>query len=249
MDQSISRALAILEALALGGAPLRLSRLAEQVDLQKSTVHRILQTLIALGYAEREPETGRYGASLKLWEMGSAIVFEHPVKRAAAVYLQALHKEVGETVSLLVPSGGDVLYLDRLVSPRPIRFSARPGSRVPALLTAGGRAILAQAPNLPAAAAQAARHAESRRVFDVVEVTRDLQAARERGYSISRDTPGVVSVGCAIMGRDGSPAAAMSVSAPVERIGEGGEPSLALALLAACANLQDSLGSFSSAPV
>ena len=42
------------------------------------------QTGLALGYVEQEADTGRYGASLKLWELGSAIVFEHPVKRTAA---------------------------------------------------------------------------------------------------------------------------------------------------------------------
>lgn len=240
MDQAVSRSLAILEALALAGAPLRMSRLSEQVRLQKSTVHRILQTLIALGYVEQEAETGRYGASLKLWEMGSAIVFEHPVKRAATSFLQALHKDVGETVSLLVPSGGDVLYLERLVSPRPIRFSARPGSRVPALRTAGGRAILAQEPDLAAAAAQAVAHAgDGRTVSDVLE---DLERARSRGYAISRDTPGVVSMGCAIAGRAGSPAAAISISAPLERAAAIGEDRIANALLSTCASLYDSVG-------
>lgn len=242
MDQAVSRSLAILEALAYAGAPLRMSRLSEQVGLQKSTVHRILQTLIALGYVEQEAETGRYGASLKLWEMGSAIVFEHPVKRAAASYLQALHKEVGETVSLLVPSGGDVLYLERLVSPRPIRFSARPGSRVPALLTAGGRAILAQSPDLRAAAAQAVLDAGDRRTVDVEDVVRELQDAQRRGYAISRDTPGVISMGCAIAGRSGSPAAAISVSAPLERVRDKGEDRIADAMLSTCAALHDTVG-------
>lgn len=242
MDQAVSRSLGILEALAQAGAPLRMSRLSEQVGLQKSTVHRILQTLIALGYVEQEADTGRYGASLKLWELGSAIVFEHPVKRTAASFLQALHKEVGETVSLLVPSGGDVLYLERLVSPRPIRFSVRPGSRVPALLTAGGRAMLAQSPNLKIAAAQAVLDAAHRRTFEVVDVVRLLEETQRRGYSISRDTPGVLSMGCAIAGRSGAPAAAISVSAPLERISPDGEQRTATALIEACSALHDTVG-------
>lgn len=242
MDQAVSRSLAILEALASAGAPVRLSRLSEQVGLQKSTAHRILQTLVALGYVIQEAETGRYGASLKLWELGSAIVFEHPVKRAAASFLQSLHREVGETVSLLVPSGEDVLYLERLVSPRPTRFSARPGSRVPALLTSGGRAMLAEAVDLHDAAARALAHAGDRREATLAEIVRDLEEARRRGYAISRDTPGVVSMGCAIPGRTGSPAAAISISAPVERVTQEDEARVATALLATCAALQDTVG-------
>lgn len=242
MDQAVSRSLAILEALALSGAPLRMSRLAEQVGLQKSTVHRILQTLVARGYAEQEAETGRYGASLKLWELGSAVVFEHPVKRAAASYLQTLHKEVGETVSLLVPSGDDVLYLERLMAPRAVRFSARPGSRVPALLTAGGRAMLAQAADLPAAARRAIDAAGERLATTPEAVLHDLEATRARGYSISRDTPGVISMGGAIAGRNGSPAAAISVSAPLERLSEAGQARIAEALQSTCAALHDAVG-------
>jgi DNA-binding IclR family transcriptional regulator len=242
MDQAVSRSLAILEALSRAEAPLRMSRLSEQVGLQKSTVHRILQTLIALGYVEQEADTGRYGASLKLWELGSAIVAEHPVKRAASSFLQALHREVGETVSLLVPAGDDVLYLERLISPRTIRFSARPGSRVPALLTAGGRALLAQHPDLQATARRALAAVGTDYRGDASSIAADLEAIRDRGYSISRDTPGVMSMGCAIAGRSGQPAAAISVSAPLERWSEGDQARVAHALQATCAAVHNTVG-------
>lgn len=242
MDQAVSRSLAILEALARADAPQRLSRLSEQVGLQKSTVHRILQTLIALGYVEQEAETGRYGASLKLWEMGSAIVAGHPVKRAASSFLQALHREVGETTSLLAPAGDDVLYLERLISPRTIRFSARAGSRAPALLTAGGRAILAQDPDLHAAARRAVAAAGPNYAGDEASVVAELQAIRARGYSISRDTPGVISLGCAIAGRSGRPAAAISISAPLERVTDETQARMAQALQTTCAAVHNTVG-------
>jgi DNA-binding IclR family transcriptional regulator len=242
MDQAVSRALAILEALADGDAPQRISRLSEQVQLQKSTVHRILQTLIARGYVEQEADTGRYGPSLKLWELGSAIVAEHPVRRAAAPFLQALHRDVGETVSLLIPAGDDVIYLERLISPRAIRFVARPGSRVPALLTAGGRALLGHEPDLRAAAQRAIAAAGATYPGDVASTIAELQAARDRGYSISRDTPGVVSLGCAIAGRCGRPAAAISVSAPLERMPPHAQERLAQALQTTCAAVHNIVG-------
>lgn len=242
MDQAVSRSLAILEALAYADAPLRMSRLSEQVGLQKSTVHRILQTLIALGHVEQEAETGRYRASLKLWEMGSAIVAEHPVKRAASSFVQALHREVGETVSLLVPAGDDVLYLERLISPRTIRFSARPGSRVAALLTAGGRALLAQEPDLSATARRAMAAAGADYPGDEAAAIAELETVRSRGYSISRDTPGVMSMGCAIAGRSGRPAAAISVSAPLERLSDAAQARIAHALQTTCAAVHNTVG-------
>lgn len=240
MDQAVSRALAILEALAQTGTPLRLARLTEQVGLRKSTTHRILQSLIELGYVEQEADTGRYAASLKLWELGSAVVVEHPVRRAAASFLQTLHKQTGETVSLLVRAGDDVLYLERLVSPRPVRFSARPGSRAAALLTSGGRAMLAADPDARAVVERTAEALRDRRSIDIEAALSDLAEIRARGYAISRDTPGVVSLGCALPVRVGQ--AAISVSAPTERLGDGGEARIAEALLSTCTALGDTVG-------
>jgi DNA-binding IclR family transcriptional regulator len=242
LDQSASRALAILESLAHARGPARLKRIADEVGIQKSTVHRILQTLIALGYAEQDPETGHYAPSLKLWELGTAVAFDHPIRRAASGFLQALHHETGETVSLLVRSGDDVLYLEKLVSPRPVRFSVRPGSRVPAPLTAGGRAILAQAADAREVVARLAARASQYRPHDPAAILEELDLARQRGYSVSHDNPGVLALGCALPVRAGAPATAISVSAPEERLSEGSERQLAEALMATCAKLSDSIG-------
>src|SRR3546814_9657143 len=117
--------------------------------------------------------------------MGSAVVVEHPVRRAASIFLQTLHKETGETVSLLVPSGDDVLYLERLVSPRAVRFSARPGSRIAAPLTAGGRAMLSHRADARAVLERAAARIAEKRRLDPPAVLDERSTARRRGYSVS----------------------------------------------------------------
>jgi DNA-binding IclR family transcriptional regulator len=239
MDQAVSRALGILEVLSSSGAPVRLSRLAVEAGLQKSTAHRILQTLIALGYAEQEEETGRYAASLKMWEMGSGVVMEHPVKRVASSFLQALHKETGETVSR---SGDDVIYLDKLVSPRSVRFSTRPGSRVAAPLTAGGQAMLAHDPEARAVADRIALKLNGRRDFDADAFMIQLEATRARGYAISSANAGVVSFGCALLAKGGAATAALSISAPTERLNAEAEARIVEALLSTCARLAETVG-------
>lgn len=241
MDQAVSRALSLLEVLSRAGAPMRMSALAIEAGLQKSTTHRILQSLIELGYVEQEAETGRYGASLKMWELGSAVVVEHPVKRVASSFLQALHAATGETVSLLLRSGDDVLYLDKIVSPRAVRFSTRPGSRAPAPLTAGGKAMLAGAPDARAVAERVAARLKTRRL-DVDAFMADLEDTQARGYAVNRHNPGVISLGCALPARTGPAMAALSVSAPIERLGDGGEARLAEALLSTCARLAETAG-------
>jgi DNA-binding IclR family transcriptional regulator len=219
-----------------------MSRLSEEVGLQKGTVHRILKTLVALGYVEQEAETGRYGLSLKLWELGAAVVVEHPVKRAATSFLQGLQQETGETVSLVVLSGDDVLYLEKLISPRAVRFTARAGSRVPAALSAGGRAMLAYRDDAREVLHRTAARLAAHRPLDVDALIAEFEAVRRRGYSISRDNPRVVSMGCALPSRTGQPTAALSVSAPVERLDAERERRIAESLLATCARLTQTVG-------
>lgn len=241
MDQAVQRALSLLEALSTSG-PLRVTRIAETVQLSKSTVHRQLQTLIELGYVEREPETNRYAASLKLWELGSAIVVEHPIKRVATPFLHDLRKDSGHTVSLLVPSGDDVLYLEKLNSPRAPHFRTRPGSRVAAPLTAGGQAILAYDPQAEVRLRRVAARQPAEAPLDAGEMLEELARVRSRGFAVNRRNPEVVSIACALLGKDGTAAAAISASSPADVMNEREQARMAQAVVATCARIADLVG-------
>jgi DNA-binding IclR family transcriptional regulator len=239
MDRSITRSFQLLEALARARGPVRLSSLAGATCIEKSTTHRILAGLIEMGYAEQDADTRLYRATLKTWELGATIISENPVKRAAAGYLEALHNATGETVSLTVLAGDDVLYLDKLISPRPIVFTTRVGSRVPAPLTAGGKAMLALSPQ---AGAIAGRLAARRPGFEVPAFLAELAEVRRRGYAVASFSAGVISFGAAIAGRDIAPASALSVSAPQARLTGARRERITGALLAECARLADAMG-------
>ena len=242
VEGSVPRSFAVLELLVQKGEPMRLSSIGSALDMQKSTVHRILATLMVLGYVEQDPKTSCYGATLRLWELGVQMVQQHPVKQAAAVYLQRLHSATGETVSLTLLSGDDVLYLDKLLSPRPIRFTSRVGSRAPAPLTAGGKAMLAYEPDARLIVRRALRRIEKSRRIDPDELERELNDVREHGYAVSSFSPGIVSFGAPVMARDGRAAAAISVSAPESRLTEARRADIIEHLLATCADLADRVG-------
>src|SRR5262249_23149323 len=80
----VGRTVAVLELLALAPEPMRLSAIGVALGLHKSTVHRILVTLIALGYAEQDRETSCYRAHLRMWELAAALIAQHPLRRAAS---------------------------------------------------------------------------------------------------------------------------------------------------------------------
>jgi DNA-binding IclR family transcriptional regulator len=239
VEGAVSRALRVLQFLALSREPSRLSAIAIALSMQKSTVHRILTTLGELGYVEQIPDTACYRATLKLWELGTNTLHEHPVKRAAAAFLHELHRATGETVSLTVLSGDDVLYLDKIMSPRAIRFTTRVGSRAPAALTAGGKAMLAHLPNARAVLERTARKVKKERGFAVAALVRELAESRERGYAVSSFSPGVISIAAAIFARDGRAAAALSVSAPVERVNAKKRAAIIEHVRNACANMSE----------
>jgi DNA-binding IclR family transcriptional regulator len=238
-DGAVARAFSVLEFLALAREPMRLSAVALTLGLQKSTAHRILATLAGLGYVEQVSETSCYRATLKLWELGAGMILEHPVKRAAAAFLRELQRSTGETVSLIILSGDDVLYIDKLVSPRAIRFTTRVGSRVPAPCTAGGKALLAYSPDAQAIIKRVAARNKGARRIEVDPLMRELAQVRKLGYAISTYSQGVISVAAPVMGRNGQAAAALSVSAPEERVNAKKKAEIIERVLSACTNMAE----------
>lgn len=242
MDSAVSRGLLILETLARSNGSMRLTDISRETGLQKSTVHRVLSTLIELGYATQCSETGLYQPSLKVWELGASVLTSHPVKRAAAGFLHELHRVTAETVSLTVPSGDDVLYLDKIISPRPIRFTTRVGSRVPMPRSASGKAILAHLPERRAIAERVLPSLAPEKKYDVDQLMDELDLVLERGYAISSSRPGVESIASVVMSFDNKPIAAMSLSAPTQRLDDDKRGDVIEAVLAVCARLSDSIG-------
>jgi DNA-binding IclR family transcriptional regulator len=240
-DGAVPRAFAVLELLAHEQEPTRLSAIALKLGMQKSTVHRILATLTSLGYVEQVASTGCYRATLRLWEIGSGLIAHHRIKQAATVFLQRLHAATRQTVSLTILSGDDVLYLDKIISPRPTRFTSRVGSRVPAPLTAGGKAILAYEPHARAIIQRAMPHIKEKRRVGVDAMLRELADVRRNGYAVSRFRPGVVSFGAPILSRSGRAAAALSVSAET-RLPDARHEAIIEELLSTCAEIAESVG-------
>jgi IclR family acetate operon transcriptional repressor len=244
MDIALAKGLSILDLLARAGGPVRLSTIAEELGLVKSGVHRVLTTLCELGYATLEPETRRYQATLKTWELGAVIIGAHPAKRAAAPYMQELHRQTHETVNLLVLDGDDVLYLDKILSPRPLRFTTQAGTRAPAPLTASGLVILAHEPGAKAIVDRVIKKEPRAKELDGRKVMREIASARERGYatSESRWTPGIMGIAAPILGKDGRAAAAIAISGPIERIGGARKVEIIDAVLGACARVAETSG-------
>jgi DNA-binding IclR family transcriptional regulator len=245
VDTALGKGLRVLEALARADGPTRISHLATELGMQKSSLHRILQTLVELGFVTQDDGTSLYAATLKVWELGSAVVSALPIKLAASTILPELHQSTGETVSLSVRDGDDVLYLDKITSPRPIGFTTRVGSRVPAPMTAAGRVMLAFAPEDEAAAVLARVGKRlGPKVLDVDRARADLRKARRDGYLVGRGRidRGIVGVATAVRRAGGDAVAGLTVSTPAQRFDATRQHEIVEALLIAAARLGEALG-------
>lgn len=220
MDTTVAKGMAVLEALARAKRPMRLAALTEQLGLQKSNVHRLLNTFMELGYVQQDPETSRYFASLKTWELGAGIISTNSLRRSVAPHLQAMQEKTRETVMLTVPVDDEVLFLDRAAQVRALRYVPLNGTRAPMVFTAAGRAILSRRPDPRDAVARSIAACPPEAGFVLSQVLEDLEKARRDGYAslVGGFTPWARVVAVALPGPGGAPAAAIAISGPEERM-------------------------------
>src|ERR1700678_208080 len=120
MDSTVFKGFSLLEALTSSEHPRGVSELSREMQLTKSNVQRLLSPLVELGYAQKDPLTSQYSATLKTWEYGHRVLSRDEIKRAASSQLRSLYQDVDESVFLCVCRGYDVLYVDVIEHPNPI---------------------------------------------------------------------------------------------------------------------------------
>ena len=214
MEQTVQKALNLLEALVQSGQPRRLTELSRQLGLTKPNVYRLLSTLSILGYVKKDPVTTLYSPTLKLWELGSLLVRDADLVTVAQPRLRRLCQETRESVQLAVFDSGFAVYVDKADGPQPLKAMTSIGSRVPATVTSTGKALLAWLPGecLDQAMAFVKRYTPltlTRRK----DIERDLEETRLRGYAINRGEfrVGVAGIGAPVRDRTGGTVAAVGV--------------------------------------
>ena len=213
--QSVERIFQLIESLAAHPAGAGLQRLAQDTGLAKSTVHRLLASLVSLGYAAQD-ENGRYRLTLKMFELSSGIVNSMDIMDVAKVHLERLAQRTGEAVHLVIRDGQDIVYIYKTES-GPMRMSSRVGLRSPLYCTGVGKAILA---TLPAdEVVQIWQHTTPQKLtahtiveFDALQA--QLTEVRTNGYAIDDEENelGVRCVAVAIPGVGGRADSAFSIS-------------------------------------
>lgn len=214
--QSVERIFALIELLAAHPTGASLQSLAQGTDLAKSTVHRLLASLVGLGYVAQEETTGRYRLTLKMFELSSGIVNSMAIMGVAKAHLERLAQRTGEAVHLVIRDGQDIVYIYKTEN-GPMRMSSRVGLRSPLYCTGVGKAILATLPAGEVAdvwAHSRPRKLTERTVADLPHLQEQLETVRAKGYAVDDEENelGVRCVAVAIPGADGRADSAFSIS-------------------------------------
>ncbi|WP_374955031.1 IclR family transcriptional regulator [Microbacterium sp. MYb66] len=210
--------LRILSYLAGRPAPVAASAIARELELPRSTVYHLLTTLAAYGFVLHLREERRWGLGTSAFELAGGYARQQPLARRGRPLVAALSDRLGESAHLAVMSGGDVLYIVEERAPRRPALVTDVGVRLPAHLTASGRAMLAALPReqvralYPDASVFPDRTGLGPRTPR--ELRELLREVRARGYATenSEIAEGLRSVGVAVRDHTGWPMAAVAVT-------------------------------------
>lgn len=246
--QSLDRAFGLLEALSWEPAGMQLTELAQATGLHKSTVHRLLAALIALGYVRKAEESGRYRLSLKILELSGRITDNLDVLATARPLLEQLRDKTQEAVHLVVRDGADIVYVYKAESRgSAYRMFSRIGMRRALYCTAAGKSLLAAMPD--DAVEKIWRTSEIKpytehTILTLEALLAELDGIRSRGYALDNEENelGVRCIAAALTDYTGASTAAFSISAPVIRMSDQRIEELSADVLATRAQICAELG-------
>jgi DNA-binding IclR family transcriptional regulator len=228
-----TKALRVLRFLASQPEPTSIDRIMRACGLPRSTAYHLLTAMAEEGFVAHLAEEHRWGLGVAAFEVGSGYTRQEPLQRIARRLLAELADTTGQSAHLAVLHGRDVLYVVEERAPGRPPLVTDVGVRLPAQLTASGRALLADLPPaqvralFPDVTAFVDRHGSGPRRLS--ELRRLLASVRRAGHAAEDGevTPGFASVAAAVHDHAARPAAAVAVTFPAEDVDDAGRSELA----------------------
>jgi len=216
---AFSRFMTVLQAIADAPGELGIADICERSGLPRATVYRITAALRAEGMI-----AGQQAFTLgpRLIDLASRSWENFDLRHLAHDTLRQLRDQTGETVHLAVPSGLEMVYIDKLESLQKVRMTSRIGTRVLLYASSVGKAYLALL-------AEDERHGMLDRIVyrrmtahtisGRSELERELAQVAERGYALDREETEleILCIGAAIRNHAGEPVGGISISVPKYR--------------------------------
>jgi DNA-binding IclR family transcriptional regulator len=230
---SVDRALALLEALAEQPSGARVGELAQRTSINQSTVSRLLGTLMARGFVDRDDATARYRLGLRLVTYADAVLAGLDVRTIARPHLERLVAQTGETATLSVPGGTQPFTIDFVPSPSNVASRGELGRPSVTHATVTGKLLLAFGPlPLERLGPEPYERFTDRTLTTRAELGREIERVRAEGVAYGREEreAGLNAVGAPVHGRERALAAMLSIQGPASRVPARRMPELATLL-------------------
>lgn len=213
----------VIECMS-GSGPMGLMEISNAMNLNKTTVHRILNSLICMDYVHQDPETSKYTLSFKFCNISSQILSQNSIIDFARPYLKELSNITGETVHLVEIDGINAVYIDKVDSAvNSVRLVSKVGKSIPLYCSGVGKALLAEMSNEEIASiwnrSELKQYTEHT-ILDYEEFLQLIAQIRKQGYAMDNEEIelGVRCVAMAIPDYHSKIKYAISVSAPKDRM-------------------------------
>jgi DNA-binding IclR family transcriptional regulator len=231
----LERALDVLNLFAETGArTLGVTEIAQELDLSKAVVHRILASFRAKGFVEVDEESRRYSLGPRILFLGLTYLDRIDLRGVAREAMAELCESTGETATLSVRSGGTRVYIDQITPLRDVKMVVQLGMPFPLHAGASSKAFLAFLPDAERDAylKEKLQALTPNTITDVRSLRAELATIRERGYaqSFGERMSGAGAVAAPLFGHDDRPLAVISVCGPVERFEAEADDAAALLL-------------------
>ncbi|MDQ1901818.1 DNA-binding transcriptional regulator KdgR [Paracoccus sp. WLY502] len=228
---AVLKVFAVLESLA-DERRASLADIAQRAVTSKTTAHRLLQTMVDLGYVEQEPETEKYGLTLKLFGLGArSLRGQEDLLRICDREMGKLSRATGESINLGVLDDFDqrVAYIHKYDSIYSLSMQSTLGKRNPLHSTSLGKALLAFRSDeeiRERLARMELRKLAPRTITDPDALLENLMQTRARGYAeeIEESEAGVRCLATPVLDHVGKSVAAISVAFPLIRFDETRKP-------------------------
>ncbi len=221
--KTLDRGLRVLSAFTPETPALSLTALSKKLSLDPGTTFRFAYTLEHLGYLRRDPKTGAYSLTARVLELARAVHRQEDLRALAHPFMAALSRETGETVSLAVRDGAEIVVLEQVQSPKPVTIRRALGDRQPIYCTAQGKVLLAYAPVSEQAQVldklKLKPHGP-RTITDRAALEADLRRTLQRGYALNNDemNAGLRAIAAPIYTAPEKVIAALSLDVPIGRM-------------------------------
>lgn len=245
--QSVDRALEIIDILEDEPQGLGVTPLSKKMGVSKSTIYRLLSSLLIKEYVRQNEETQKYHLGLRLMQLGQTVTNQIDIRQVAAPVMERLVQDTGETVHLVVQEGYEIVYIDKIENQATIRMFSNIGKRAPMHCTGVGKAILSNLEDEEIENIIKENGLEkftNNTITDPHKLKEHLKEIQMLGYSID-DEEHEIGIKCAaspIFNFKGEVIAGISVAGPIMRINDNKIQHMAKEVLKASKEISESLG-------